>query len=48
MDKKEILNLENKIKQVINQIDLNPDQFPKFKKSTSLYKAIIDKKKISL
>lgn len=40
---KEILNLENKIQQVINQISLNPDQFPKSKKSESLYKAFIDK-----
>lgn len=41
--KKEILNLENKIQQVINQINLNPDQFPKSEKSKSLYKAIVDK-----
>jgi plasmid stabilization system protein ParE len=41
--KKEILNLENKIQQVINQINLNPDQFPKSKKNKSLYKAIVDK-----
>jgi plasmid stabilization system protein ParE len=40
---KEILNLENKIKQVINQISLNPEQFPKSIKSESLYKAIVDK-----
>lgn len=40
---KEILNLENKIQQVINQINLNPEQFPKSKKSEFLYKAIVDK-----
>jgi len=40
---KEILNLENKIQQVINQISLNPEQFPKSIKSESLYKAIVDK-----
>nr|WP_315219808.1 type II toxin-antitoxin system RelE/ParE family toxin [uncultured Flavobacterium sp.] len=40
---KEILNLENKIQQVINQINFNPEQFPKSKKSESLYKAIVDK-----
>ena len=40
---KEILNLENKIQQVINQINLNPDQFPKSEKNKSLYKAIVDK-----
>ncbi|MGE6354827.1 type II toxin-antitoxin system RelE/ParE family toxin [Flavobacterium sp. NPDC079362] len=40
---KEILNLENKIQQVINQINLNPEQFPRSKKSESLYKAIVDK-----
>ncbi|MBS7229909.1 type II toxin-antitoxin system RelE/ParE family toxin [Flavobacterium psychroterrae] len=40
---KEILNLENKIQQVINQISLNPEQFPKSVKSESLYKAIVDK-----
>lgn len=33
---KEILNLENKIQQVINQISLNPEQFPKSIKSESL------------
>ncbi|KOP40258.1 type II toxin-antitoxin system RelE/ParE family toxin [Flavobacterium sp. WLB] len=41
--KKEILNLEDKIRQVINQINLNPDQFPKSVKNESLYKAIVDK-----
>ncbi len=41
--KKEILNLENKIQQVINQISLNPEQFQKSIKSESLYKAIVDK-----
>lgn len=40
---KEILKLESKIQQVINQINLNPDQFPKSEKSKSLYKAIVDK-----
>ncbi|MEP6803464.1 MAG: type II toxin-antitoxin system RelE/ParE family toxin [Flavobacterium sp.] len=40
---KEILNLESKIQQVINQINLNPEQFPKSIKSESLYKAIVDK-----
>ncbi len=40
---KEILNLENKIQQEINQINLNPDQFPKSEKNKSLYKAIVDK-----
>lgn len=40
---KEILNLENKIQQVINQISLNPEQFQKSIKSESLYKAIVDK-----
>ena len=43
MDSKEILNLENKIQQVINQINPNPEQFPKSKKRESLYKAIVDK-----
>jgi DNA-directed RNA polymerase subunit H (RpoH/RPB5) len=37
------LNLENKIQQIINQISLNPEQFPKSIKSESLYKAIVDK-----
>lgn len=41
--KKEILNLENKIQQVVNQINLNPEQFPKSTKSKSLYKAIVNK-----
>jgi plasmid stabilization system protein ParE len=41
--KKEILNLENKIQQVVNQISLNPEQFPKSMKSESLYKSIGDK-----
>jgi plasmid stabilization system protein ParE len=41
--KKEILNLENKIQQVINQINLNPEQFPKSGKKESLHKAIVDK-----
>lgn len=41
--KREILNLENKIQQVINQINLNPDQFPKSEKNLSLHKAIVDK-----
>lgn len=40
---KEILNLENKIQQVINQISHNPEQFPKSEKITSLHKAIVDK-----
>ncbi|KAF2512619.1 type II toxin-antitoxin system RelE/ParE family toxin [Flavobacterium foetidum] len=40
---KEILNLENKIQQVINQINLNPNQFPKSERNTSLHKAIVDK-----
>ncbi|QLC66350.1 type II toxin-antitoxin system RelE/ParE family toxin [Flavobacterium sp. LPB0248] len=40
---KEILNLENKIQQVINQINLNPEQFPKSERNTTLYKAIVDK-----
>ena len=40
---KEILNLENKIQQVINQISQNPEQFPKSKKNVSLHKAIVDK-----
>ena len=40
---KEILNLENKIQQVINQISHNPEQFPKSEKSASLHKAIVDK-----
>ncbi len=40
---KEILDLENKIQQVVNQINLNPEQFPKSKKNESLYKAIVDK-----
>ena len=41
--KKEILNLENKIQQVINQISLNPEQFPQSEKSESLHKAVVDK-----
>lgn len=41
--KKEILNLENKIQQVINEINLNPEQFPKSENNKSLYKAIVDK-----
>lgn len=41
--KKEILNLENKIQKVINQIGLNPEQFPKSLKNESLHKAIVDK-----
>lgn len=40
---KEILNLETKIQQVINQISLNPEQFPKSKRIQSLHKAIVDK-----
>lgn len=40
---KEILTLENKIQQVINQISLNPEQFPKSEKVASLHKAILDK-----
>lgn len=40
---KEIINLENKIQQVINQINLNPDQFPKSEKNKPLYKVIVDK-----
>ena len=40
---KEILNLENKIQQVINQIHINPEQFPKSLKSKFLYKVIVDK-----
>ncbi|PBJ13237.1 type II toxin-antitoxin system RelE/ParE family toxin [Flavobacterium sp. ACN6] len=40
---KEILNLENKIQQVINQISHNPEQFPKSEKNVSLHKAIVDK-----
>ncbi|WP_264536106.1 type II toxin-antitoxin system RelE/ParE family toxin [Flavobacterium sp. N1736] len=40
---KEILSLEHKIQQVINQISLNPEQFPKSAKNESLYKAIVDK-----
>ncbi|MFH7016687.1 type II toxin-antitoxin system RelE/ParE family toxin [Flavobacterium sp. FlaQc-47] len=40
---KEILNLENKIQQVISQININPGQFPKSIKNKSLFKAIVDK-----
>ncbi|WP_202700688.1 type II toxin-antitoxin system RelE/ParE family toxin [Flavobacterium sp. UGB4466] len=40
---KEISNLENKIQQVLNQISLNPEQFPKSEKYSSLHKAIVDK-----
>lgn len=40
---KEILNLENNIQQVINQIKINPEQFPKSSGKVSLYKAIVDK-----
>lgn len=41
--KREILNLEMKIQQVINQIILNPKQFPKSLKKSPLHKAIVDK-----
>ncbi|WP_125722126.1 type II toxin-antitoxin system RelE/ParE family toxin [Flavobacterium ustbae] len=40
---REILNLENNIQQVINQIKINPEQFPKSLKKKTLHKAIIDK-----
>jgi plasmid stabilization system protein ParE len=40
---KEILQLENKIKQVIEQIILNPELFPKSENYKNLHKAIIDK-----
>jgi plasmid stabilization system protein ParE len=40
---KEILNLENKIQQVISQININPEQFSKSIRNKSLYKAIVDK-----
>ncbi|PIF53598.1 type II toxin-antitoxin system RelE/ParE family toxin [Flavobacterium sp. 2] len=40
---KEIVNLENKIQQVINQINFNPDQFPQSEKNKSLYRVIVDK-----
>lgn len=40
---KEILQLERKIKQVTNQIRLNPELYPKSEKYKNLRKAIIDK-----
>jgi plasmid stabilization system protein ParE len=40
---KEVLNLENKIQQVINQISQNPEQFPKSEKIALLHKVIVDK-----
>lgn len=40
---REILQLENKINQVIKQISLTPDQFPKSETYKTLHKAIIDK-----
>ncbi|MWB96721.1 type II toxin-antitoxin system RelE/ParE family toxin [Flavobacterium sp. GA093] len=40
---REILQLEKKIKQVINQIGHNPEQFPQTEKDNLLYKAIVDK-----
>ena len=40
---REILNLENNIQQVINQIKINPEQFPKSSKKVFLHKAIVDK-----
>lgn len=40
---KEILNLEKKIKRVINQISKNPALYPKSLTHKKLHKAIIDK-----
>lgn len=40
---REILNLENNIQQVINQIKINPEQFPKSSRKVLLHKAIVDK-----
>ncbi len=40
---KEILQLEKKINQVLKQIIIHPELFPKSDLQTSLYKAIIDK-----
>ncbi|WP_396169593.1 type II toxin-antitoxin system RelE/ParE family toxin [Flavobacterium sp.] len=40
---KEILQLEKKINQVLKQIIIHPELFPKSDTETSLYKAIIDK-----
>lgn len=40
---KEILQLEKKINQVINQIVLNPELYPKSEKNKSLRKVVVDK-----
>lgn len=40
---KEILQLEKKITQVLKQIAVNPELFPKSEMKTSLHKAIVDK-----
>ncbi|WP_310556994.1 type II toxin-antitoxin system RelE/ParE family toxin [Flavobacterium sp.] len=40
---KEILQLEEKINQVIVQISLNPDLYPKSESYKNLHKAIVDK-----
>ena len=40
---REILQLEKKIKQVIKQVSLNPEQFPKSETYKNLHKAIVDK-----
>jgi hypothetical protein len=40
---KEILNLQNKIQQAINQVSIYPEQFQKFSKNQSLYKVIVGK-----
>lgn len=39
---KEILNLEEKIIQIIGQINQNPDLFPKSEKYKNLHKALVD------
>ena len=39
----EILQLEKKIKQTIDQVSVNPEQFPKSETYKNLHKAIVDK-----
>lgn len=40
---REILHLEKKLKQVTQQICLNPELFPKSKTYKNLHKAVVDK-----
>jgi plasmid stabilization system protein ParE len=40
---REVFKLEKKIKQITNQVSLNPKQFPKSETYKNLHKAIVDK-----